>query len=347
MDISEQDEPTDEHVMSLPESFSISIDGWTTGDEVDARAFANSLLNLTRELSTILDLSRLKALIVTTDYNAATASTSHGELVGPGEPTDNEYGTGLAMARNVIIDEDIWSEVVIYVGLVQNIFSQGHESQPASLLTFVHELRHVHDTRVFSRSYPGGWQSALPRDGRDRNLQPIVNPLQSEYCAQRAAAWAAPADGLHLINMLEGPLRDLEEQMEAARTAFFVHDNLELFWESVAGRLKFLFQCLGYALGHYDYIEQNIDEHPALYEEYRQRLDALKNLPSGWLIEASQKSVEPFWSLDAWTGMEIYDEVEGILERLLNGFGVRTSVWEHGIWIEVDREWTGAGESAD
>jgi len=223
------------------------------------------------------------------------------------------------MAVTVTREDQPWSVVVIWLPLVRQLVDVGHEHHKLTLQTFVHELVHVDDLRLFARTFPGGWRAAVSRDPRESALLSIVNPCQSEYSASRRSAWLAPELGLDYLNMLGQALRDVDEKIREARQAYRFHGDLDAYWSLVVDRLTSLFQALGYALGHADWVAEDESVSPDLRERYDSRVVALRELPSGWLIDAAREAVQPFWGLREWSGLELYDELTSVAERLLNG----------------------------
>ena len=185
----------------------MSIRGWENGSEAEAREFGSGAMAYAKWMSKYLDLSRLESIIIGWDYADALASVDGGEGLPPAAPTANEYGRGGAMAVHVLRDDELWSVVVIWTGLVRQLISEEHPDHKLALQTFVHELVHVDDLRRFSRTYPGGWRAAKPRDGRDAVLQSIVNPCQSEYSAQRRAACPSLWSQLRSTSWTRSPLK--------------------------------------------------------------------------------------------------------------------------------------------
>lgn len=317
----------------------VNICGWENDNEAEAREFGGDLMSLAKKLSRYFDLSRLEAIVVGRDYAEALASVDRGDGIPPAAPTANEYGQGGAMAVHVVRDDDIWSVVVIWTGLVRQLNQMDHPEHKLALQTFVHELVHVDDLRLFSRTYPGGWRAAKPRDGRDAALQPIVNPCQSEYSAQRRAAWAAPEHGLDLLKMLGKAMKDVDDQIRSARLSYRLHGDMDRYWPVIVERLTFLFQAIGYGLGHADWVEAKADDHPDLAARYRAKLEELALFPSGWLLDACRDAVQPFFDLEEWSDQEIYDPLIRVLEQLLNQNGMYTRA--HGDGIYVDMPYTG------
>lgn len=330
--------PIDDQAMpaeTLHIGCAVNIRGWENDSEAEAREFGGGVMALVKNLSRYLDLSRLESIVIGWDYAEALASVDRGDGIPPAAPTANEYGQGGAMALHVIRDDEIWSVVVIWTGLVRQLNEADHPDHKLALQTFVHELVHVDDLRLFSRTYPGGWREAKPRDGRDAALQPIVNPCQSEYSAQRRAAWAAPEHGLDLLGMLGDAMKDVDDQIRSARLSYRMHGDMDRYWPVIVERLTFLFQAIGYGLGHADWVEAKADDHPELAARYRDKLEELVRFPSGWLLNACRDAVQPFSELEEWSGQEVYDPLIGVLEQLLNQNGMYTRAHGDGIYVDM------------
>lgn len=327
--------PTKVEEPTLSPKFGVNIQGWENDNEAEAKTFAESIYGAVRGMSRVLDLSRLESVVIAWDYQGALAAIDRGGDLPPATPTSNEYGEGGAMAVHVLRDDEPWNVVVIWTPLVRRLLDEDHPEQALALHTFVHELVHVSDLRLFTRTYPGGWKAAKPRDGRDGVLQAIVNPCQSEYSAQRRSAWAAPAHGLLMLDMLGKALVDVDEKVTDARIAYRLHGDMDVYWPIVTERYRFLFQSLGYGLGHADWIAAAADEYPELAAQYEARLAELRELPSGWLIEACREAVQPFYELATWSGPEVYDPLIAVVEDLLNRHGMFTSAQGEGIYVDM------------
>ncbi|WP_246827494.1 hypothetical protein [Rhizobium croatiense] len=319
---------------TLNQQFTVTIRGWEDDKEEEARDFGQRLCQLTREISNFIDLSRLDRIVIGSDYHEALASVN-GEQAPAPTPTANEYGNGAAMATNIFRGDEVWSVVVIWTPLVRAIFDHEDPNQPLALHTFVHELIHVDDTRLFTTTYPGGWRAAKPRDARDAALQTIVHPCQAEYRAQRRSAFAAPEQGLMHMSMLKEVMSDVDEQVRKERLAYRLHGDVASLWKVVSERLGFLFQSLGYALGHADWVLENRDDHPELASKFDAEIEALREMSKGWLIDASREAVQPLFNLTEWTNMDVYDPLIAVAERLLNEYRMFTSLREDDLYIDM------------
>ena len=329
VEANQETEPT------LPKSFFVQIRGWDNDDEEEARTFGQGVSEWALAFSRVRDLSRLECVIIAWDYPEALASLDTGEGMPVAARTENEYGEGGAMAVSIKRGDELWSSVVIWTPLVRKLMDFSDPEQKQALMTFAHELVHVEDQRIFERTYPGGWRSAKARDARDAEMQLIVNRCQSEYSAQRRSAHCFPEGGVHYLDILEKAMKDVDEQITSARLAYRFHGDVGKFWELARERLAFLFQSIGYALGHSDYVASDGEISAKLSQEFEDRLARISALSQGWLIDACRQAVQPFFTLCEWKDMSIYDDLEEVLEKLLNGYGVYTSVRNDELYLDM------------
>lgn len=323
----------DDALPTLPASFAVQIRGWENEDE--ARRFGEEISAWVYEFSKYRDLCRLQSVVIAWDYPEALANIDTGDAMPVAARTQNEYGQGGAMAVTLKQNDELWSSVVIWTPLVRELVDSNHPDHKLAVLTLAHELVHVEDQRIFESTYPGGWQSAKARDAREAEMQRIVNPCQSEYSAQRRSACFAPESGMELMDMLENAMRDVDEQITKARRAYRWHGDVERFWETARERLAFLFQAIGYAIGHADYIANDGAISADLAQQFKNKEQRIAELPQGWLLDACRDAVQPFFSLQEWRDMSIYDELEKVLERLLNLYGVYTSVRSERLYLDM------------
>ncbi|WP_341702101.1 hypothetical protein [Ferrovibrio sp.] len=320
---------------TLPATFRVNVRGWEENDEEGARKFGEGVLAITKKFSTALDLSRLEEVVIAWDYPAALASIDRGHGTPPATPTANEYGEGQAMALQVVRDNEIWNVVVIWTGLVRQLLEPEHPNQNLAFQTFLHELIHVDDLRFFTRTFPGGWKAATPKNKREGALQSIVNPCQSEYSAQRRSASALPGRAIDMLDMLEKAMNDVEAQIRTARLEYRVTGDLDNYWPIVTNRLTFLFQALGYALGHSDWVLENRSDYPDLVKEIEEKLASLKAMQEGWMIDACRDAVRPFWDMSEWQGLEVYDPLIEVAEQFLNRHGMYTRAEGHELYVDM------------
>ena len=126
-------EPEEPPVETLPSNCSVNIRGWENDNEAEAREFGRVVMSLAKELSRYLDLSRLESIIVGWDYAEALVSVDRGDGIPPAAPTANEYGLGGAMALHMVRNDEIWSVVVIWTGLVRQLNHTDHPEHKLAL----------------------------------------------------------------------------------------------------------------------------------------------------------------------------------------------------------------------
>ncbi|GJD82318.1 hypothetical protein [Methylobacterium haplocladii] len=320
---------------TLPSVFNVSLRGWPSEEEADARELGGGVLALAKSISRRLDLSRLEAIVIAMNYEEALASLERGEGIAPTVPTSNEYGQGGAMSCLVVRDDEPWSVVVIWAPLLRQILDPEHPDHGFALMLLVHELVHVDDLRLLGGTFPGGWRAARARDGREQELLPLVHPCASEYSAQRRSAWLVPEHGLQLLEMLGEAMVEVDDQIRSERRRYRLHGDMQTFWPVVVRRLTFLFQALGYGLGHADWVAHEAEEHPELAKRYSDKLEELERLPTGWLIEVCREGVQPYMKLKAWEDLSVYDPLIAILEKLLNGYGMFTRINGDGMYVDM------------
>ncbi|WP_155257584.1 hypothetical protein [Rhizobium leguminosarum] len=137
------------------------------------------------------------------------------------------------------------------------------------------------------------------------------------------------------MSMLKEVMSDVDEQVRKERLAYRLHGDVASLWKVVSERLGFLFQALGYALGHADWVLENRDDHPELASKFDAEIEALREMSKGWLIDASREAVQPLFNLTEWTNVDVYDPLIAVAERLLNEYRMFTSVREDGLYIDM------------
>lgn len=322
---------------TIPDTFNIELKGWITDSEEDARLFGEKLMALTRECSRYYDLAFLEKIIVAWDYPAALAAVTSGSDNAPATPTSNEFGEGFAMAVRVRNGDTIKSVLVIQTVLIAQMFDDPESDiQRASLQSFMHELVHIDDQAFFARTFPGGVEAALSRDVRHGTLLKIVDGAHNEYSATRGTAVIHPRTGLAYLDLLEHALRDAHAEMLDRRKRYQRRlISLDEFWDWAEERARFIFQALGYALGHFDGAIAYEDLPADLRTEFSDSMAVIEAMPLGWLVEATREGIEPIYTQTEWSGLDVLEPLHDVAERLLNEFGLYTSVRNEGLYIDV------------
>ena len=321
---------------TLPSDMAVHIRGWDRDDADAARLFGERVLALTHEYSHWLDLSRLSRIILASDYRAAVAEVG-GVDGGVNVATSNEFGEGAATALMTVEDQWLKSVLVVWTPMIARIFEQEDSlERRAALQTYVHELVHVEDQAFLDKTYPGGAMAMSASDDRHAPLLLMVAPAQAEYSAASRTAMIEPTTGFEFLNMLERTIAAVLADVRRQRQLYRVGGtSLEAFWLWVQERGRFIFQALGYALGHSDGIIRSEGADDELKERFRTELARIEAMELGWLVAETRKALLPIVEQSAWSGLEVFDPLIEVGERLLNAFGIFTRLELGMLYVDV------------
>lgn len=314
----------------------VHIRGWDPNDSDAARLFGERVLALTHEYSRWLDLSHLSRIVIASDYRAAVAEVG-GIDGGVNIATSNEYGEGAATALMTVEDQCLKSVLVVWTPMIARIFEpEDSLERRAALQTYVHELVHVDDQAFLDRTFPGEAMAMSASDDRHAALLLMVAPAQAEYSAASRTAMIEPTTGSEFLDMLErtiaGVLSDVRRQRQLYRVAEI---SLEAFWPWVQERGRFMFQALGYALGHGDGILKSDRADEELKQGFTAALARIEAMELGWLVAETRDALLPIMDQTAWSGLEVFDPLIAVGERLLNAFGIFTRLEQGMLYVDV------------
>jgi hypothetical protein len=321
---------------TLSSDTAVHIRGWNPDDADAARLFGERVLALTQEYSRWLDLSRLLRIVVAADYRAAVAEVASVDGV-PNVATSNEYSEGAATALMTVEDGVLGSVLVVWTPMIVRIFEPIDSlERRMALQTYVHELVHVDDQAFLDRTFPGGAMAAVQSDDRHGSLLMMVAPAPAEYSAASRTAMIEPATGYDFLNLLEGTIADALSDVRRQRRLYRVRAiSLEDFWPWVQERSRFIFQALGYAIGHCDGILRSDRADDELKEGFTTALARIEGMELGWLVSETKGALLPIMEQPAWSGLGVFDPLIEVGERLLNAFGIFTRLEQGMLYVDV------------
>src|ERR1035438_9556181 len=130
---------------TLSSQLDAAVDGSYPSEE-EARKVGETVLFFLKVFGAFLQLDGLEVVTVADDYNAALAKIERGfETNAPLTPTNDEFGTGTAMAVPVLRNGAIKTHIVMYSGLARALTLPDHELYPLSVHLLAHETAHAHD----------------------------------------------------------------------------------------------------------------------------------------------------------------------------------------------------------
>ena len=150
----------------------------------------------------------------------------------------------------------------------------------------------------------------------------------------KATAFAKPDYGLVYLDMLKACLKDAVRDVAIERRKYRFHGDLDAFWNWARERARFIFQAIGYALGHADWIAAGEVE-ASLKQRHAEALEKIAEHELGWLIDACRAALLPIFEQSEWASLDIYDSLNQVAEKLLNTFALYPSVREGGLYIDI------------
>ena len=321
---------------TLPSGTAVHVRGWNPNDADAGRLFGERVLALTHEYSRWLDLSRLSRIILASDYRAAVAEVG-GVDGGINVATSNEFGEGAASALMAVEEQCLKSVLVVWTPMIARIFeAEDTLERRAALQTFVHELVHVDDQAFLDKTFPGGATAMVESDDRHGALLLMVAPAQAEYSAASRTAMIEPATGYDFLDMLGRTIAEVLPAVRRQRQLYRVGAiSLEDFWPWIQERGRFIFQALGYAIGHCDGVAKSDRANDELKAGFRVALASIEAMELGWLVPATRNAVRPIMEQSAWSGLEAFDPLIDVGERLLNAFGIFTRLEQGMLYVDV------------
>jgi hypothetical protein len=293
----------------------------------DAEELRTSIIAITRILGTFFDLSFLDGITVADDYFSALQSIERGF---PGMkapiPTNDQFGTGFAMALPVLRDGRHCTHVVLDSRLVRTLVDPSNASYQGALHTLSHELAHVYDHGLQNIAFPGFYGSQLT-DLRESVLTRLALPAWDEYAASRLSARWGRED--YCADFEEALCRMLESTLmrgEKCKMEFTQHQDVSKTLYEITDVYGDFFIRYSYLIGHLDGLDRELSiEAPKL----QQMLDN-----TSWLRQLLEEYMSILRSLfkehGQWHGLAILEPLKQNLERILSMGGVRMTKSSNG-----------------
>ena len=173
---------------TLPPDIGIHVDGryqWTKFGKCGRLRSA-----FLKYFGAFLNLEGLEAVTIADDYTGALAQVERGfETTRTLTPSNDEFGTGLAMSVPVFRDGRLKTHIVLHSGISRALLQPDCEVYKEAIYTLAHEAAHAHDHLMESRAVPGLYGTRI-YDHRDRRLFTLAHMCWNEYIACRlSAAW--------------------------------------------------------------------------------------------------------------------------------------------------------------
>jgi len=299
----------------------VDLSGYAT--EEFARSAGEAINGWLHFLGKILNLKRLKQVVVSYNYYEALAAVDQGAPVsGPLKPTNDEIAVGIAMTPTVLRDGEAMSVMVLNAACME-ILAVAETPENAALreqtiYTLAHECGHVHDLDVRATSMP---DIILKQrlSFRDEILLNIASGCWDEYMACRLSAFIARESALlPLENIFCAALEQARGRANAAIRKYRMHADVSGVTKEVAEIYKRVMVYAAYMLGHIDGIEGEV---AALVPR---AMDALERQPyfSPFFSRLSGELRAMHGTYGEWKGLAIYDPLKQLADELLKTGGI-------------------------
>jgi hypothetical protein len=299
----------------------IDLNGYAT--EEFAKSVGAAINGWLRLLGKILNLKRLKQVVVSYNYKESLAAVDQGAPVsGPLKPTNDEIAVGIAMTPTVLRDGKAMSVMVLNAAQMEVLAVAETPDNVALreqvIYTLAHECGHVHDLDIRATSMP---DIILKKrlSFRDGILFSTASGCWDEYVACRLSAFIAKESVLRTLEeMFCLALERSRDRANAAIRQYRMHADVSRVTKEVADIYKRVMVYAAYMLGHIDGIEgdaavlvpkafEAMERNPYFKPFFPRLRDELRALHSTY---------------GEWKAFEVYEPLKALADELLKGGGI-------------------------
>jgi hypothetical protein len=306
---------------TIRDDLPISVSGRFESEEA-ARDLGNNVLAIAKLFGSVFDLGALDGITIADDYKEALTGVERGYpgMLAP-VATNDEFGTGQAMAVPVLRNGEHRSHVVINAMLVRPLVDPENPLYQFAVHTLCHEFAHVYDHMLRAKALPGLYGSQIT-DLRESTLLRLSMAAWDEYAASRLSApWGTPEYCSEFEEGLLPMLDTMVARAEAAKEGFATHRDIGKTMADLTDIFGTFLIRAAYLVGHVDGIEGVLEnEAPALTNKLSE---------TNWLLVLWSRYLEVlremFSKLESWEGIEAYGPLNQVFEVLLHHGGLQLS----------------------
>jgi hypothetical protein len=321
--------------VDLPEALTPTAPNYTVNflgcaDQETAERIAATLNSVTRELVRLMPLDRLDGVTFAHDYPAALRDLNRGFAANaPLQPTNEDYGVGIAMAP-LVVREGVPKTHIVMRGDIGHCLIDDDEAQwRFALHTVVQQLAHVSCMQILDETLPGVLLSRLP-DPYAAFLYPCTEAAWEGYFTCRASATFKSDAGDSYVELLVSVLRRAQADIRAAKLRYHLDKDMDRLMSVVLPRINDILRFAGNVLGHGDGLSQSFTQNQHLADELEKA--GLLN----WFTLFDSELSELWSRSGGWTSIDEFLHLNRHVERLFWQF--RLIPWktdDEKIWVEV------------
>lgn len=304
---------------TLPLDVGIHIDGRYQSED-EARDVWLTTLTFLRVFGASLNLAGVEAVTIADDYSAVLAHVERGfETTQPLAPSNDEFGTGLAMAVPVFRDGCLKTHIVLHSGISRALLQPDCEVYKEAIYTLAHEAAHAHDHLLESRAVPGLYGTRI-YDHRDGRLFTLAHMCWNEYIACRlSATWGTETYCKNYSDSLCGMLSSARKRGGECFDRYSGPAEIQRTENELVQVYGTLLVRTSYLVGHIHGLNATVAEKaPEFHSLVNQTL---------WFKPIFEKYEENVRGLyhgyaDSWHDIQVFEPLKLTFEALLNAGGM-------------------------
>ena len=298
---------------TLPHDLKMSLSGQFDSQQQGQLVY-DTLYEYLRLFGGFLNLSGLEAVTISDDYRGALAAVPRGfETAHVLAPTEDQFGTGMAMAVPVLREGKLKSHIVVNSLLAHPLANADHEQFKFAVHTIAHEAAHVHDHAVEAEAFPGMYGKPFG-DWRESFLFNGAHMCWNEYIASRLVAhWGTESYCKEFEDTLCPMLASTVQRGNEKIDQFQSHRDVQKTAFELMNIYGGLLTRTSYLVGHIHGLDGTMEQMaPSFYKQVNE---------TDWfteLFEAYERNVtELHQTYGDWSNADIFEPLMTTLEGLL------------------------------
>ncbi|WP_298034733.1 hypothetical protein [uncultured Desulfovibrio sp.] len=309
---------------TAPETLSVQIRSSRFQSVELAEAFGHRLADYVRNISRIINLSRLDGITFASDYDNALLQLDRGFPTNNQlEATKNLFGEGVAMTPMVIRDGILKWHIILDERVFYSLDSYNEmdeisfQNSLRALYLLAHECGHVHDGTAFDMAFPGKLGKPYGTCREKILFDPMLTVWQ-EYAATRLAApfckdFILSGTETLVVESLKNAIGDVH----AGITRYRLHGDLSRLLMESGGAAFAPIRYLGYFFGEIDGMNIDFEQCHVVFDEI-----SLNNLYYNISLRLHSELERLWQTYGEWHSFNIFDKFQQIAFDLYDGVGI-------------------------
>lgn len=282
-------------------------------DQATAERIAANVFAVTSEMCRMMPLDKLDGVTFAYDYSAALRDLDRGFASSPLEPTEEEFGAGVAMAPMVIRDGVRKTHIVIRGEMGHYLIGDDDSNRRLALQTIVQQLARAACSQILEETLP----EAKVEDHFEAFLYQCADSAWRDYFSSRVGGYLNPEIGDGYCEMAAAVIRRAHRDLVAARVDYQSTNDMNKLMEVALLRVHDILRFSAAVLGHYDGLGKPLLENQPVLETALTKA-GLRD----WFILFDGELSELWNRRGEWLSFDEFLVLNRHVERLL---------WHHGL----------------